>query len=194
MAMRQFSGLLFSGDQTAGYNGGSEDFDVIVGAFNEKHVNKWHYLVFCNNMFTEETFDRCVCRAGYMLRDIADSGEVFEPATVQTSFVINCSSRAAYLFALDLRNPAVIWLNLGEHSMQRIAGNGDVSFVARYLHTVDLINLRDFARMLATEVVDTPAEADVVFSDDPPDQLHLRDDQELIRSRDTARLLELLNS
>lgn len=193
MAARQSPGILFSGDQTAGFDGGSEYFDIDIAQFREERGSQWHYLVFCNNVYSSDTFDRCVCRAGYMLRDIDDTGEVFEPATVQTSFIVNCSSRAAYLFALDLHDPALIWLNLGESSMARVAGNGDVSFLARYLHTVDIINLHDFARMLAAEVVTSPAEADVVFSDDPPELLALRDDQELIRPRDTARLLELLN-
>jgi len=112
---------------------------------------------------------------------------------VQTSFIINCSSRSAYLFALDLQDPAIIWLNLGENSMRNIAGEGDVSFLKGYLHTVDIVNLYDFARMLATEVVDVSAEADVVFSDELAELLDLREGAELIRSNDTARILELLN-
>ena len=159
---------------------------------------KGAYVVYSDDMEIDDEwvpciFSNCICRAGYMLRDVVDSGEVFEPATVQTSFVINCSSRSAYLFALDLQDPAIIWLNLGENSMRNVAGEGDVSFLKGYLHTVDIINLRDFAQMLATEVVDDPAEADVVFSDEPPSALDLRDDQELIRSSDTARIFELLN-
>lgn len=196
-------GLDFSGDQTSGYHGGSEYYDVNPSEFLEANGDCWHYLVFCDNVYSGEMeiddewvpciFSNCICRAGYMLRDVVDSGEVFEPATVQTSFVINCSSRSAYLFALDLQDPAIIWLNLGENSMRNVAGEGDVSFLKGYLHTVDIINLRDFAQMLATEVVDDPAEADVVFSDEPPSALDLRDDQELIRSSDTARIFELLN-
>lgn len=197
-------GLDFSGDQTSGYHGGSEFFDVDPQEFTEQHGSSWHYLVFCNNVYSGEiydendeivpcTFSRCTCRAGYMLRDIDDSGEVFEPATVQTSFIVNCASRSAYLFALDLHDPAIIWLNLGENSMRNIAGEGDVTFLRDYLHTVDIMNLYDFARMLATEVVDTPAEADVVFSDESTELLDLREDAELIRSNDTARIFGLLN-
>ena len=44
--------------------------------------------------------------------------------------------------------------------------------------------------MLATEVVDDPLQADVVFSDhDEP----MREDAERIRSIDTERIIELLN-
>lgn len=212
----QSEAYAFSGDETSGYHGGSEYIDINISEFLEKYGAKWHYLVFCDNIYSDtvsaeddsevtSSFDKCVCRAGYMLRDVLDSGEIYEPATVQTSFVVNCASRAAYLFAIDLHDPAVIWLNLGENSWRNIAGEGDVTFLKGYFHTVDLINLYDFARMLATEVVDNPAEADVIFSDElpatlGPDQTSepgawqgLREGQELIRSRDTARLLQLLN-
>lgn len=139
------------------------------------------------------TFDRCICRAGYMLRDCMDSGEVYEPATVQTSFVVNCPSRAAYLIALDLKDPAIILLNIGEHSMRNIAGEGDITFLLRYIRTTDFFNVRDFATMLASELVATPGEADVVFADASAEKLGLTEDQELIRPNNTARLLELLN-
>ncbi len=190
---QQSDAITFSGDQTSGYDGGSEFFDVDLARFSDEAGPECSYLVFCDNVYSKNTFDACICRAGYMVRDIEDSGKVFEPATVQTSFVVNCSSRSAFLFALDLRDPAIIWLSLGEHSMQRIAGEGDITFLERYLHIVDIMNLHDFACLLASDVVSTPAEADVVFSDEQLEALELRDDQELIRSYDTARILELLN-
>ncbi len=185
--------LVFSGDQTSGYHGGSEYFDVEPLALAKEGGPKCHYLVFCNNVFSGGTFDGCVCRAGYMLRDIDDSGKVFEPATVQSSFVVNCASSAAYLFALDLQDPAFIWLNLGERSMQNVAGMGDVEFLLKYLHITDVFSVRDLAMLLASEVVTTPEEADAVFADASVEELGLRDGQELIRPLDTARLLELLN-
>ena len=186
--------LVFSGDQTSGYEGGSEYFDVDLGVYAKAAGSDCHYLVFCDNVYSPMNFDRCVCRAGYMLRDLLDSGEVFEPATVQSSFVVDCPSRAAYLFALDLRDPAFIWLNVGERSTQNIAGEGDVRFLLKYVSITDAFNMRDFATILASEVVSTPEEADVVFADASADELGLREDQELIRPGNTARFLELLNA
>ncbi len=194
MAIEDSRAILYSGDQTSGYDGGSEYFDVDFKAFVREFGNEYDYLVFCNNVYSSKTFDQCVCRAGYMLRDSLDSGEVYEPSTVQSSFVVNCASRAAYLFALDLHDPAFVWLNLGEHSMQNIAGEGDVSFLLRYVHQTDIFNVRDFAVMLASEVVTTPEEADVVFADASAEELGLHEGQELIRPNNTARLLELLNA
>ncbi|MBR3316171.1 MAG: hypothetical protein IKG18_18780 [Atopobiaceae bacterium] len=194
MAKLQSRALVYSGDQTSGYHGGSEYFDVDTATFAHEYGSSWRYLVFCDNVYSSKTFDQCVCRAGYMLRDLKDSGEVFEPATVQSSFEVNCKSRAAYLFALDLKDPAFIWLNLGERSMRHIAGTGDFAFLFRYLCTTDILSVHDFAAMLASEVVSTPEEADVVFADASPEELGLHEGQELIRPSNTARFLELLNA
>ncbi|MBQ8449028.1 MAG: hypothetical protein IJX27_08900, partial [Clostridia bacterium] len=113
--------LTFSGDQTAGYDGGSEYFDLDVALFKQKHPEIKH-LVFCNNVYSTTTFAKCLCKAGYMLRDINDSGEVFEPKTVKSSFTINCDSTYAYLFAIDLEKNDFIWLNISRESDIHVAG------------------------------------------------------------------------
>ena len=65
-----------------------------------------------------------------------------------------------------------------------------MEFLLDYLNIAEVINLFDFAWDLATEVVEDPAEADVIFSDkDEP----LREGVELIRSHNVERLIELLN-
>jgi hypothetical protein len=65
-----------------------------------------------------------------------------------------------------------------------------MSFLWDYLEIAEVINLGDFAWDLATEVVEDPSEADVVFSDkDEP----LREGAELIRSCDMERIIQLLN-
>jgi hypothetical protein len=65
-----------------------------------------------------------------------------------------------------------------------------MGFLKEYLEATSVINLHDFACMLATEVVDDPAQADVVFSDEHE---QLREGADRIRSRDTERIIELLN-
>lgn len=183
------SAIVFSGDQTSGYHGGSEYFDIDLERFAKQHPLA-RYLVFCDNVYSGTPFSECTCRAGYMMRDVEDSGEVFEPATVKSSFAITCVSTFAYLFAIDLAKREVVWLNVARNSRERVAGKTDMGFLREYLEATSVINLYDFARMLATEVVDDPAQADVVFSDhDEP----LGEGAELIRSLDTERVMELLN-
>ena len=186
------SSIVFSGDETSGYDGGSEYFDIdIEGLKAEVLPDYMRYLVFCDNVYTGVPFTDCMCKAGYMMRDVEDSGEIFEPATVKSSFAITCASTFAYLFAIDLETREIVWLNVARDSRARVAGTTPMAFLKDYLEATNVINLRDFACMLATEVVDDPLQADVVFSDrDEP----MREGAERIRSVDTERIIELLNS
>ena len=189
MSANQTHAITFSGDQRSGYNGGSEFFDVHLQKFRILHPFM-QYLIFCNNVYSGTPFSDCVCKAGYMQLDSFYSGEVFEPKAVASSFTINCKSTFAYLFAIDLQTNEVIWLNIARDSNQRIAGNASTDFLWDILNSTKVINVYDFARMLATEVVDKPEEADVIFSDE---ELTLRDGAEQIRSCDFEKLLSLMH-
>ena len=85
-----------------------------------------------------------------MLRDIEDSGEIYEPKTVETSFTINCDSTFAYLFALDLRKSELIWLNIAKKSNTRVAGNTPLYFLTDYFGVTGYINVESFFAMMAS--------------------------------------------
>ncbi|MBR3234186.1 MAG: TerD family protein [Atopobiaceae bacterium] len=190
MAGMQSAGITYSGDQTSGYHGGSEYFDVDLPAFRGQYP-ECRYLVFCANVYSYGTFASCTCRAGYMLRDTDDTGEVFEPKTVQSSFTVNCGSSMAHLFALDLIENAFVWLNVAENGYRSVAGTGNMAFLLDYMSITNAMNLYEFACLLASKTVSTLQEADVVFSDAEVD---LHEGQEQIHSYDTARIFELLNA
>lgn len=189
MWSRQSDAITFSGDNTRGFHGGSEFFDVGLEQFREKHPDV-QYLIFCNNVYSGTPFSRCLCKAGYMNRDLLDSGEIFEPKTVVTSFQITCESTFAYLFAIDLDTREMVWLNISRQSQDRVAGATDLSFLTDYLNSAALLSLEDFFTMLATQVVEDPAEAEVIVSDAA---FELAEGTEQIHSYDTARLLALMN-
>ena len=186
---QQSNAITFSGDNTRGYNGGSEFFDVDLDLFRKLYPDV-QYLVFCNNVFSGTPFARCLCKAGYMNRDILDSGEIFEPKTVATSFQITCESTFAYLFGIDMDTREMVWLNVARDSKVRVAGATDMKFLTDYLNSAALLDLQDFFTMLATEVVEDPAEAEVVVSDQA---LELAEGVEHIHSHDAERLLALMN-
>ena len=66
MAERQSEAITYSGDQTAGFNGGSEYFDIDTAVFRKQYP-RVRYLVFCNNVYSGINFDQCLCRAGSSL-------------------------------------------------------------------------------------------------------------------------------
>lgn len=187
---RQSSAVTYSGDQTSGYKGGSEYFDVDLDAFMAEYPEA-EYLVFCNNVYSRVPFSRCLCKAGYMDRDVLDSGEVFEPKTVATSFQITCDSTFAYLFAIDLKTMELIWLNVSRDSNAQVAGTTSAEFLKAYFHATQLMNVQKLFSMLAMEVVDTPEDADVVVTDEA---VSVKENAEIIHSYDTERILALMNS
>ena len=182
--------ITFSGDETSGYDGGSEYFDIVLPKFREIFPNL-RYLVFTDNVYTGIDFDKVLCTAGYMIREEEDSGEVFEPKTVKSSFKITGASTFAVMFALDLQRREIIWLNMTLNSDDEVAGDNDIVMIRDYLDAVDTINIASFFKGMATEIVDSPETADVIVADHYSDKL--REGQKLIRSRDYELVLEYLN-
>ena len=184
----QSEGITFSGDQTAGYQGGSEYFDIVFEEFKKQNPTI-QYLVFANNVFSNKNFSDCVCRAGYMLRDIEDSGEVFEPKTVESSFVIDAESTSAYLFGIDLQKNEFVWLNIANRSYSHIAGLQDNAILYDYFRLAEDLNVGKFFEWLATEVVSDPMDADILLS---TKEVAHREDAEVIRRYEYEKILKYL--
>jgi len=164
MADQLSSAILYSGDETSGYNGGSEYYDINISEM-KKLYPKMRYLVFCNNVYSGLNFSKCFCKAGYMKRSVIGSGEIYEPKTVQSSFIINSESTFAYLFGVDLYTRELIWLNMSRTGQITVAGTADNSFLLDAFKITEVMNMDKFFRLLATEVVDDPREADVIVTD-----------------------------
>ena len=189
MAGKQSDAVTYSGDQTSGYNGGSEYFDIDLDRFRQLYPGI-RMLIFCDNVYSQLNFDKLFCRAGYMLRDTDDSGEVYEPKTVRSAFQINCASTFAYLFGLDLDTNEFVWLNVARESRARVAGSTPLAFLRKYFYAASVINMYDFFDMMASARVEDPAKADVIVSDQ---SVHHAESAEVIRSCDFDRVLALMN-
>ena len=181
---RQSDAVTYSGDETSGYYGGSEYFDVDIEAVKRMYPSM-RYMIFCNNVFSGIDFSQCVCRAGWMSRDVLDSGEVYEPKTVKSSYTINGKSTYAYLFAIDLMTREVIWLNLIDENRARVAGSTEFGWLESYFHACDTMNMRKLFEYAGT-VVDTPEEADLVVGD-------IETDKEQIRSCDWEKAFSYIS-
>ena len=136
------------------------------------------------------TFDQCICRAGYMLRDNEDSGAVFEPKTVKTSFTINANADAAYLFGIDLKTNELVWLNLANQASFHVAGDANVGFLRTYFDITKTMNVGLFFEMLADRIVIDPTEADVVLS---TQDLPTKEGATVIRRYEFEKILSYLN-
>ena len=190
MAGRQSDAITYSGDETSGYHGGSEYFDIDIEKVKKRYPEV-EYLVFCNNVYSGIPFSRCICTAGYMLRDINDSGKVFEPKTVKTSFTVDCASTFAYLFAIDLYASEFIWLNTVRDSSAIVAGATPLGFLTKYFDITSVMNVYELFSMMASGIAVIPEGAEVVVTDK---NVNTADGVEIIRSSDIERIMALMNS
>ena len=192
MAGKQSEAIVYSGDETSGYNGGSEYFDIDTEKFRQQYPDI-RYLIFCDNVYSGVPFNRCFCKAGYMLRDKTDSGCVYEPKTVESSFTIDCDSIFAYLFGFDLETNDFIWLNMARGSRANVAGTTEMSFLTDYFHVTDVINVTSFFEMMATEIVEEMSQADVIVTNKSIDLSEIAENAVIIREYDFEKMIALMN-
>ena len=93
---------------------------------------------------------------------------------------------------IDLKTRELIWLNIGRDSNSIIAAANNMEFLVDYFNMCDVINLKSFFTMMATEVVDSIEDADVIVSDTVEDTFN--GEKQVIRSYDLDKLLAFLNA
>lgn len=163
--------VTFSGDQTSGYNGGSEYFDINIDKVIETYSAS-RYMIFFNNVYSGVKFKDVFCKAGYMLRDKFNSGEVYEPKTVQTAFNITSDSTYCALFAIDLQSREMIWLNQNVDSNARCSFTEDNSWVKKYLNLAKYLNVYKLFENVGDRVNDPKecvGEDDYIITKEPID-------------------------
>ncbi len=183
------TGIVFSGDQVSGYNGGSEYYDIDIEQFQQNYpqVKK---LIFCNNCYSDVPYSQFVCTAGFMIRDKEHSGEVFEPKTVKSSFSITAESTYASLFAFDIETREFVWLNTSMLQRSIVAGVNDLGYLAEYFEYSSILNVGKFFELMATEIVSDPLEADVIVSDEELEDV--KEGVEIVKSCDFEKITALI--
>lgn len=189
MAGKNSPEIVYSGDITDGFKGASEYFDIDATLFKCKYP-QIRYLVFCNNVYSRVPFRSFDCKAGYMVREDGESGEIFEPKTVESAFAINSDSMFAYLFAIDMESNELVWLNVANSMSVQVAGTTRLDFLFDYLNMTSIINVYDLFEMLATKIVDNPVDADVVVTDE---NVLVKEGTDCVTSRDIDKIIAYMN-
>ena len=184
--------MVHSGDCCDGYTGGSEFIDLDISGYKQDHPED-KYLVFNLNVWSgRKTFESGDCHAGYMLRDSVQSGDIFEPKTVKTSYSISANSRFAYLFAVDLDKEDLVWLNVIKDSKQILAAVTSFDFLLPYIYRATHLNVYNFFNMAAEHITRRPEDADVIVSDTLIPGLDT-EGKEIIHSYDAEKMLKYIN-
>lgn len=159
-----------SGDITSAPDGACEFIDVdapSVLAYGGR------YVVMSVNSYTRQKFINLPeCRAGWMMRREPNSGEVFEPATVQDRVDVASDTTICIPVVLDLAERKVVWADIGLKSNPRYVNNvegnsSQVTLLGKSLTEVVKPDLYGLFRLHAEargRLVETEAEADTIFS------------------------------
>ncbi len=98
-----------SGDIVSAPKGASEFIDLNL----EKAKKIGRYAVICNNSFSCESFcDIPECFSGVMFREKSNSGEIFEPSTVEFKFNLTQDNTGTNIaFLIDLETLELVWMD-----------------------------------------------------------------------------------
>lgn len=172
-----------SGDIT---NGGSvngkgvaEFIDINVDAV----AQSGRYVAFQVYSFTGQKFSELPnCRFGWMEREDVNSGEIFEPSTVDMSIDVNAEGVTAIPVIFDCKTKEFIWCDMnlamsqnryscwGNNLESNLRGVTAVCYAMTHLSKPNLYSLIAFNAMARGMMVDNRNDADIIFSNDttPP--------------------------
>lgn len=158
-----------SGDITSAPNGASEFIDVDIPS-----VIKYggRYVAMSVNAFTGQSFvDVPECFAGWMLRQQPQSGEVFEPKTVEDKIDLTTEGKAVMPLIIDLVERRVIWadaaITVGRYGSNIRNSADTVALIGQAFTKIAKPTLYDLLTLHASargHIVADPKNADVVFS------------------------------
>ena len=172
------NGYCLSGDIVDGGpadgNGVAEFIDIDIEKMKEMGAR---YFVFSVNSYTEQLFCELPnMHFGFMEREEMNSGEIFEPSTVQQKVKLNSNSTTAITCMFDIEKMEMIWIDeVGQdvfRSNLRV-NNIDANWLGtnmvcyKALH-MEKANISDVIRLNAEarngEIVENKEDADLVFS------------------------------
>ena len=118
------------------------------------------------------------CRFGWMKRQSPDSGEIFEPSTVEQSLELTAESCIAIPLVVDCVKKEIIWCDLAMTKSGTYANIGGINlesnlygvtasaYALLHLNKTSLYDLIRLNAMARGELVSSREEADIIFSND----------------------------
>lgn len=99
-----------SGDITSAPNGASEFIDIEIETLGSRGAR---YVMMVVNSYTTQPYcELPECFAGFMQRADPNSGEIYEPRSVQNRFDLSANTTIAIPLICDLKRREVIWTDL----------------------------------------------------------------------------------
>lgn len=176
-----------SGDIT---NGGPED-GAGVAEFIDIDINKviktgGRYVILSVHNYSRKHFSSMKnCCFGWMYRNDMNSGEIFEPSTVQDRIDVNAESTTCVPVIFDCINREFIWCDMTYDILSNISntienGSNKVIEIVKAIIDIGRPNLYDLIVLNACargNLVSDPKTADIIFSNDQ----HIIEDNDSVR-------------
>jgi len=161
--------IVHSGDITSAPEGACEFLDVDIDS-----VIKYggRYIVISLNSFTQQPFNELPeCFAGWMSRNSSQSGEIFEPRTVENKVDLTANTKICIPVIIDLKEKKIIWTDLAL-SKEPLWNNVEMNQRGMVLmgkgitllHKPNLYELFSLHAQARGIIVDNMEEADTIFS------------------------------
>jgi stress response protein SCP2 len=184
--------ILFSGDIT-GQNG-AEYFDIDLEALAAKG---YKYVVQTFHGYSSK-LDRGEIYAGYQNKTNLNT-RAWDPKNIETQFRVVGDSRGCVAFAIHIQNREMIILNQIIESDDRVVRPEGFKTIEKYLQPGYLLVSLGMIAACRGELVNDPAEADVVFDDTFVPAIENENGEvntpvEVIRSWELEKLVKLVNS
>ncbi|MGI4789861.1 MAG: TerD family protein [Janthinobacterium lividum] len=163
-------GGVHSGDIVDAPNGASEFVDITLERMEARGIR---YVAMTLGGYTPQPFcDLPECFAGWMSRSDAESGEIYDPRTVQDRLDLTSASRIAIPLVVDVQDRKLIWCDMALKNNPNFVNNvhanlGGIALTLQSLVTLKKPTLYDLFLLHAKArgaVVDTPNQAGTVFS------------------------------
>ncbi|MCM3032134.1 TerD family protein [Niallia sp. MER 6] len=161
-----------SGDITSAPAGASEFIDLDIQSVRNFGGR---YIVFSIHSFSGEAFNELPeCFMGWMSRENPNSGEIYEPKTVENRMDITSDSKICIPMILDLQDNKIIWTDVALRTDPYFANNVEENqmgmvLMGKALTSLVKPNLYDLFKLhieARGEFCATIEEADLIFSVD----------------------------
>jgi hypothetical protein len=164
----------------AGGKGAAEFIDINLDVLNTKYSNA-AYVMFTVNIYNGESFAETQCKFGWMESDHSPQ-QLFDITKVEKAIELNTDSTRSIPVLFDIHKKKMIWLDRNPRQSFNFSiknlnalhgGNNNITYASslmveayRAIHasTPDLYTLMEIHANARGEIVDTPEEADTLFT------------------------------
>jgi hypothetical protein len=164
--------MIHSGDITDAPNGATEYIDLHIEKTIERIPEARYVLMSVYSYTGQKMKDIPECFAGWMLRENEESGEIYEPKTVENKFYFHNDGTSVIPLCIDLLERKIICLDINTKAtgigknIER--DNHRLSYLIKGLPgKMNYMNLYELFELHKDryEIVNKPEDADIVFDD-----------------------------